>query len=50
MAFTASIFAKFGTTEINYVEVFHTVGHPDLLIYMEVTGVNLFTSLREVGL
>jgi hypothetical protein len=41
VAFTAPIFAKLRTTEINFVEVFHTVGHPDLLIYMEVMGVNL---------
>jgi len=45
MAFTAPIFAKIRTNEINYVDVFHTVGHPDRLIYMEVTGENLFTSL-----
>jgi len=48
MAFTAPIFAKLTTTEINYVAVFHTVGQPDRLIYMEVTGANLFTSLRKV--
>jgi len=32
MAFTIPIFAKLRTTEINYVEMFHTVGHPDRLI------------------